>query len=107
MVRECCNGARPRSKSHSGNCRRCGDAGLNCSGREKFAPQVISWQHDVRIVLTVMRFRKLRIAWSVGWGLVAVLLVVLWVRSYWRIDMYATPIGGVNCIAQSLGVSMV
>jgi hypothetical protein len=30
-----------------------------------------------------MRFRKLRIAWSVGWGLLAVLLIVLWVRSYW------------------------
>jgi hypothetical protein len=29
-----------------------------------------------------MRFRKLRIAWSVGWGIVAVLLCVLWVRSY-------------------------
>jgi hypothetical protein len=29
-----------------------------------------------------MRFRKLRIAWSVGWGLLAVLLIVLWVRSY-------------------------
>jgi hypothetical protein len=33
-----------------------------------------------------MRFRKLRIAWSVGWGLAAVLLIVLWVRSYWRAD---------------------
>src|SRR3954464_14026389 len=30
-----------------------------------------------------MRFRKLRIAWSVFLGLVCVLLVVLWVRSYW------------------------
>src|SRR4051812_29463554 len=29
-----------------------------------------------------MRFRKLRIAWSGGWGVVAVLLIVLWVRSY-------------------------
>ena len=29
-----------------------------------------------------MRFRKLRIAWSVAWGVVAVLLCVLWVRSY-------------------------
>jgi len=29
-----------------------------------------------------MRLRKLRIAWSVVWGIVAVLLVVLWVRSY-------------------------
>ena len=29
-----------------------------------------------------MKFRKLRIAWSVAWGVVAVLLCVLWVRSY-------------------------
>ncbi len=29
-----------------------------------------------------MRFRKLRIAWSVVWGLAAVLLIALWVRSY-------------------------
>jgi hypothetical protein len=29
-----------------------------------------------------MKFRKLRIAWSVGWGLLAVLLIVFWVRSY-------------------------
>jgi hypothetical protein len=30
-----------------------------------------------------MRFRKLRIAWSVAWGIAAVLLCVLWVQSYW------------------------
>jgi hypothetical protein len=29
-----------------------------------------------------MRFRKLRIAWSVAWGIGCVLLIVLWVRSY-------------------------
>jgi|tagenome__1003787_1003787.scaffolds.fasta_scaffold19222441_1 hypothetical protein len=29
-----------------------------------------------------MRLRKLRIAWSVFWGLACVLLIVLWVRSY-------------------------
>src|SRR6478736_9471608 len=29
-----------------------------------------------------MRFRKLRIAWSVGCGILCVLLIVLWVRSY-------------------------
>ena len=29
-----------------------------------------------------MKYRKLRIAWSVTWGVVAVLLCVLWVRSY-------------------------
>src|SRR5262245_2246822 len=28
-----------------------------------------------------MKFRKLRIAWSVAWGLLALLLVVLWVWS--------------------------
>jgi hypothetical protein len=36
-----------------------------------------------------MRFRKLRIAWSVFWGLAAVLLIVLWVRSYWWADLLA------------------
>src|SRR5262245_12959310 len=33
-----------------------------------------------------MRFRKLRIAWSAFWGLACVLLIVLWVRSYWYVD---------------------
>ena len=33
-----------------------------------------------------MRFRKLRIAWSVGCGIACVLLIVLWVRSYTRHD---------------------
>jgi hypothetical protein len=30
-----------------------------------------------------MRFRKLRIAWSVVWGSLTLLLVALWVCSYW------------------------
>jgi type II secretory pathway pseudopilin PulG len=34
-----------------------------------------------------MKFRKLRIAWSVFWGLACVLLIVLWVRSYWFEDL--------------------
>jgi hypothetical protein len=34
-----------------------------------------------------MRFRKLRIAWSVTCGIACVLLVVLWIRSYWRFDV--------------------
>jgi hypothetical protein len=33
-----------------------------------------------------MRVGKLRIAWSVAWGVVAVLLCVLWVRSYFHED---------------------
>ena len=36
-----------------------------------------------------MKYRKLRIAWSVAWGVVAVLLCVLWVRSYWRWESVA------------------
>src|SRR5262245_45981544 len=31
--------------------------------------------------------RSLRIAWSVWWGILGVLLVVLWVRSYWFSDV--------------------
>src|SRR6185295_9642087 len=33
-----------------------------------------------------MKFRKLRIAWSVFWGLACVLVIVLWVRSYRWLD---------------------
>jgi hypothetical protein len=33
-----------------------------------------------------MRFRKLRIAWSVVSGIACLLLIVLWVRSYWYRD---------------------
>jgi hypothetical protein len=33
-----------------------------------------------------MNYRKLRIAWSVGWGVLAVLLIVLWMRSAWQGD---------------------
>jgi hypothetical protein len=34
-----------------------------------------------------MKYRKLRIAWSVVWGTIAVLLFVLWVRSYYHVDL--------------------
>ena len=35
-----------------------------------------------------MRYRKLRIAWSVGCGIACVLLIALWIRSYWSLDVY-------------------
>jgi hypothetical protein len=38
-----------------------------------------------------MKYPKLRIAWSVGWGLVTVLLCILWVWSYWRMDIVNSP----------------
>lgn len=39
-----------------------------------------------------MKYRKLRIAWSVGCGVVAVLLCVLWVRSYLREDVFTAAL---------------
>jgi hypothetical protein len=39
-----------------------------------------------------MRFRKLRIAFSACCGLAAVLLLVLWVRSYWWVEGFAVPL---------------
>ena len=43
-----------------------------------------------------MKFRKLRIAWSVGCGIACLLLIVLWARSYWWTDSIwrYTPTGG-------------
>ena len=40
-----------------------------------------------------MRFRKLRLAWSVGCGITCVVLIVLWVRSYHYFDKLEGPIG--------------
>jgi hypothetical protein len=34
-----------------------------------------------------MRYRKLRIAWSVVFGILCLLLIALWVRSYWWVDV--------------------
>jgi hypothetical protein len=56
-----------------------------------------------------MKHRKLRIAWSVAWGIVAVLLIVLWLRSYSRADMIAgyspsTFVFGLGSRQGSLGV---
>jgi hypothetical protein len=34
-----------------------------------------------------MRFRRLRIAWSLAWGAIALFLCLLWIRSYWRNDI--------------------
>lgn len=54
-----------------------------------------------------MRFRKLRIAWSLVWGAAAVLLCVLWVRSYWVWDLWDNgirpPTGGFSSIRGGFG----
>ena len=38
------------------------------------------------VVCNSMRFRKLRITWSVGCGVFGLLLVPMWVRSAWWLD---------------------
>ena len=39
-----------------------------------------------------MKYRKLRIAWSVGCGVLCLLLIALWVRSYWWADDLMLPL---------------
>ena len=49
-----------------------------------------------------VRFRKLRIVWSVAWGVVAVLLCVLWVRSYFIRDTAWLPTSKISVEINSL-----
>jgi hypothetical protein len=46
-----------------------------------------------------MKYRKLRIAWSVGWGVVCVLLIALWVLSYHLAFPFAVPFRGNDWLA--------
>jgi hypothetical protein len=39
-----------------------------------------------------MKYRKPRIVWSVAWGIAAVLLAVLWVRSYFHGEGLLIPV---------------
>jgi hypothetical protein len=48
-----------------------------------------------------MRFCKLRITWSAVCGIVCLLLIVLWVRSYWRHDIL--QFGEGRALASCLG----
>jgi hypothetical protein len=45
-----------------------------------------------------MRFRNLRIAWSVFWVLACVLLIVLWVRSYRWNDQLSIPLSDTRVV---------
>jgi hypothetical protein len=53
-----------------------------------------------------MRFRKLRIVWSVACGIACVLLMLLWVRSYWYgdyINYVSSPSGRINSVSSTYG----
>src|SRR4051812_11045209 len=54
-----------------------------------------------------MRYRKLRIAWSVCWGLACVLLIVLWVRSYRVIDVINWTTSTRLSVASEIGIIQV
>src|SRR6478736_3779717 len=50
-----------------------------------------------------MKYRKLRIAWSVVWGMFCLALIALWVRSIWYWDdFYGKSFGGHSFHARSL-----
>src|SRR4051812_5621051 len=52
-----------------------------------------------------MRYRKLRIAWLVAWGLAYILLTIMWVRSYSHISylLRVSPAGVSTRIGNGFG----
>ncbi len=64
-------------------------------------PDIIRLNNSHQNIRSPMKHRKLRIAWSVTWSIVAVLLMALWMRSYWRADSilwWAAPNGRISRI---------
>jgi len=51
----------------------------------------LEWRFSLR---TLLKYQKLRVAWSVGWGVACLLLIVLWVRSYTCWDDIGGSVGG-------------
>ena len=49
-----------------------------------------------------MKFRKLRIAWSVTWGIIALLSIALWIRSNWRKEGWSQQSGGARVYVESV-----
>jgi hypothetical protein len=54
-----------------------------------------------------MNYRKLRIAWSVGWGVLCLLLIALWVRSYRCGDWLEIPLGMGYSVQAATGVGTI
>jgi hypothetical protein len=46
-----------------------------------------------------MKYRKLRIVWSVVWGIICLLVVALWVRSYWKNDQIVHRVSATEYVA--------
>ena len=43
--------------------------------------------------MTAMKYRNLRITWSIAWGIACVLLAILWVRSYSSMQIWNISAG--------------
>jgi len=43
-----------------------------------------------------MKYRKLRIAWSVAWGVACLVVIALWVRSYSRFEVPTASVAGLT-----------
>lgn len=41
-----------------------------------------------------MKYRKLRIAWSVAWGILCLILILAWLRNFWSADAAWMPLPG-------------
>jgi hypothetical protein len=57
-----------------------------------------------------MKYRKLRIAWSLGCGILCLLLIVLWARTYFAIDHIngqLTSSNGLGITSRNGGVGLV
>ena len=80
----------------------------NHIGSATMAAMVGKWETDEKAFdparTSPMKYRKLRIAWSVAWGVVAVLLVVWWVRSYWVGDAIYLNVSGRIILASKQGI---
>ena len=53
-----------------------------------------------------MRYRKLRIARSIGWCVLAVLLVVMWARSFWYYEGVLSVFGNVTTVRGTIVVNL-
>jgi hypothetical protein len=51
-----------------------------------------------------MKYRKLPIAWSVVWSILCLLLIALWVRSYWWVEAIRFPEPGQRGVIQLLSI---
>jgi hypothetical protein len=88
----CAGRARRRTKENGK--RRLGSVCGHTTFRRSWFTDFLAQESHVKIFAnnTPMRFRKLRIAWSAVCGILCLLLIVLWVRSFYRYALIEGPL---------------